>query len=216
MRSGYRAHRHTDAILRTNQKQAGKNRRRLGRDWSISFIGASTTAVGTFAVAVLALAGCSRKVETDGLNWQEIVSSEGRFRVQMPGQPRKEVRKVGSQTGQVTDTLFELQTKDWSMAVRYADFDAAEQQATDLDEIIRAGRDSTVKALKGVVAGEKAVQLGAFSGKEVIVDVPNRGHSRLRWYVVNRRIYTLIFMSNRVDSTLPDIARFFGSFQLSK
>jgi hypothetical protein len=134
----------------------------------------------------------------------------------MPGQPRKEVRKVGSQTGQVTDTLFELKTKDWSMAVRYADFDALEQQAVDLDEIIRAGRDSTVKALKGVVVSEKAVHLGEFSGKEVIVDVPNRGHSHLRWYVVNRRMYTLIFMSNRADSTQPDIARFFDSFQLSK
>jgi hypothetical protein len=134
----------------------------------------------------------------------------------MPGQPRKEVRKVGSQAGPITDNLFELQTKDWSMAVRYADFDAPEQQAVDLAVVLQAGRDSTVKALKGKVVSDKSVRLGEWSGKEVIVDVPNRGNSHLRWYIVNRRMYTLIFMSNSATASSPDIARFFDSFQLSK
>jgi hypothetical protein len=146
--------------------------------------------------------------------WEQVVSREGRFRVRMPGQPRKEVRTVSSQAGPVTDTQFLLETKECSLGVRYADFDGPEQQAITLEEIIRAGRNATLKQYNALFLRESDINFQGYPGKEVVAEMPKRGTAYLRWYAVNRRIYALVYMNNRPTSSTTEVNRFFDSFQI--
>jgi hypothetical protein len=179
----------------------------------------AVSALGVVAVVLLlllALGVFSRKSPSDSVGWQEVVSPEGRFRVTMPGQPRKEIRTVQSQVGPVTDTNFGFDTNEWSIGVRYADFDGPGHLATPIEEIIKAGRDSTVKSLKGFVLSEKDISISGHPGREVVVEVLRRGTTYLRWCAVNRRIYTLIFMNNFATSSKTEVNRFFDSFQITE
>ena len=189
----------------------------IGKGGIIAIIAVS--ALGVTAVVILlllALGVFSRKSASDSGGWQEVVSAEGRFRVMMPGQPSKEVRTVKSLVGPVTDTYYAFDTKEWNIGVRYADFDGPGQLETPIEEIIKSGRESTVQQFKGFVLSEKEIVVSGHRGNELVMEIPRRGTTYIRWIPVNRRLYTIAFMSNVATSSKTEVNRFFDSFQITE
>jgi hypothetical protein len=192
-----------------------KSRRKVNSGMIVVVVAILLSLAGLTAAGIFVLRSGMFGSRPSSSNWEEVVSPEGGFRVLFPTAPRKAVRSVSSQAGQVTDTAYLLDTPDWSMAVRFADFDKPGQANVAMEEIVNAGRNGTVKALGGNVTSEKEISLAGHEGKEVIVNVPGRGTSWLRWYIVKRRIYTVVIMSHRATPHSSDVARFLDSFQLT-
>lgn len=133
--------------------------------------------------------------------WSEFASDEGKFKVLSPGALTRKKR--------AKDVSYELDTGDLVLGVIYADVGS---QAAD--KAMSDARDALVKQ-GGKLVRETPVTLGIHKGREFIVDLPGRGNVHQRYFVVNKRLYSLIVLGKSAPPSDRDVARFFESFQVT-
>lgn len=174
------------------------------------------TTVLAFATTLL---GCSgeKSRETD---WQEFVSTAGKYRAKMPSIPEHLEQKAPMPWGEtpvVTD--FAKAGDGRAFAVVYADY----PPGPDTTEEVLAHRvlDGVVSGVnqsnKSTIRQKKKIVLGKHHGQECVFDLAAQGRTRLyRAYLVDNRLYQLFADSSPTkDEASADADKFMNSFQLN-
>lgn len=148
----------------------------------------------------------AQKVSRDKA-WQELVSTEGRFRVLMPDTPEDRFVPV---IGQIVNTemhAYFVRTAVASYIVAYADFPNVKDP-----RLLKKGfddvRDGLLANGKLRLLSEKNITVGDFPGRELVVDDgANLGMDRI--YFVNGRVYQLLFLRPQLAGMPEDMVKFY-------
>lgn len=154
--------------------------------------------------------------------WKEFVSAEGRFAALFPGTPADASEKTPPAARGATGApeagdagLHSLKATDPTtnivVMVGYADLPAGTVTPENTKAILDGGRDSSVAAVRGTLRSEKDVTLGAFPGRELVVEAPVPDPTvqgalvRARAYLVKDRLYYIQVIRERPsDPAAPE------------
>src|SRR5262249_6209784 len=137
-------------------------------------------------------------------DWQEFAPPEGRFRVELPGQPRQQTETQSSPTGPVRVTRFDLGRKreDISYSIAYMDFSDEAMKQVQVGDRFRAARDGALAKIPGAqLESEGSCFCDTYYGYEVIAAAPDKGRFTLRVYAVGNRFYLLTAAGKGVQSS---------------
>lgn len=153
--------------------------------------------------------------------WQELVSTEGRFRVLMPDIPEDRFVPV---IGQIVNTemhAYFARNAAAGCVVAYVDFPQASKDPRVLQKAFDNGRAAALEGGKVRLISEKDISTAALPGREFVID-DGVNVTRDRLYYSNGRLYQVIFiapqltgMSDELVSFYDGLAsKFFGSFKI--
>lgn len=139
--------------------------------------------------------------------WQELVSTEGRFRVLMPDTPEDRFVPV---IGQIVNTemhAFFVRTAVASYVVAYADFPNVKDPRL-LTKAYDNGRDRLLASGRFQLVSERDVTAGNITGREIVYgDGANVGTDRI--YFVNGRAYQVIFIRPQLGGMPNEMKKFY-------
>ncbi|HTP08881.1 MAG TPA: hypothetical protein VMP08_11565, partial [Anaerolineae bacterium] len=147
-------------------------------------------------------------------DWIEYRSDEGGFKVLLPAEPKVQTQLSDSAAGQLQVTMALVDMGDHAAGVSYNDIPKA--ASADPDILLRGGREGAAKNLKGTIVSDKPITLGRYPGTEFVVAAPNNIIYTARVYVVNDRLYQILFLAPKDQMDQFDVQGFFDSFTLLK
>lgn len=147
------------------------------------------------------------------LDWRELKSTEGGFKVLMPARAKETSGPIGAGAGSATLTLWTAEATGAVFGAGHADYpgDAAAELA--------AARDGLVRNVRGKLTSEQDVRIAnrpALFGRAVIIEgfaadgSPRVVHAHL--YASGRRLYELAVIAKPGALSAADLEMFFGSF----
>jgi hypothetical protein len=139
--------------------------------------------------------------------WQELVSTEGRFRVLLPDTPEDRFVPV---IGQIVNTemrAYFVRTAVANYVVAYADFPSVKDPRL-LKKAFDNGRDRLLATGKFQLVSERDVAVGNIPGREIVyTDGANVGTDRI--YFVNGRAYQVIFLRPQLGGMPDEMRKFY-------
>jgi len=149
-------------------------------------------------------------------DWKEFSSAEGRFSVNMPGQPAPGKQMIKTAIGDIAMYQFTLSLgKDYAYSALYSDFpELIMRQPNAAESLLNSGRDGAVQNVKGKLVSEQGLLLGSYPGREIHVEAP-QGAIRARFFVVDQRLYQVIAVAPGDKILSDDVTKFLVSFKLA-
>jgi hypothetical protein len=147
-------------------------------------------------------------------DWIEYRSEEGGFTVLLPAKPEVKTQSTATVAGTVSLTTALTEMKNYAAGVSFNDIPS--QAATDPEAVLSGGRKGAAQNLKGTVVSEKPIKLGPYPGTEFVVETPDNLIYTARIYVVNDRLYQILFLTSKDQIDQFDVSGFFDSFTLLK
>jgi len=139
--------------------------------------------------------------------WQELVSTEGRFRVLMPDTPEDRFVPV---IGQIVNTemhAYFVRTAVATYVVAYADFPIVKDPRL-LKKAFDNGRDRLLASGKFRLVSERDITSGNIPGREIVYDDgAHVGTDRI--YFVNGRAYQVIFLRPQLGGMPDEMMKFY-------
>lgn len=155
----------------------------------------------------LGLAGCYNE-----LDWREVASTQGRYRIVMPAKPQEQTRTLNSAAGAVPMTMISARAANWMFGVAYADYPGGDAQ-----QHIDAQRDALVRNISGHVTSEKIETTGGMSTR-VLTAEGRTGETivilRARFVADGARLYQIAAVGARGGVPETELDTFFSSFKL--
>jgi hypothetical protein len=144
----------------------------------------------------------------------EYSSSAGKFKVQMPGDPRAQGNET-SETATFSRPNGEYRASFMELSI--ADHESVEQVEKLLDQF----RDGGLRGVDGKLTAEKKIKLAdKHPGREVRADVVGergkKGIMRARIYLVGKRLYSVMVVGTSEVADSAGATRFLDSFQLTQ
>jgi hypothetical protein len=141
--------------------------------------------------------------------FREFVSTEGKFRVQMPGTPMQKRQRIGP----VSLVMYTLENRDGAYMAGYCDvpipFNEPEWQT---QRRLDGAREGAIRNVNGGLLKENRIRLhGRDPGREIEANVPGKGIIRARFYVVGRRMYQMMVIGTPAFARSADATRFLDS-----
>ena len=154
-------------------------------------------------LSLLLLSGCYAD-----LDWRELKSTEGGFKVLMPARARE---TSGPATGGATLILWTTEAGGAVFGAGHADYPAgAAAQLT-------TSRDWLARNVRGKVTADQEAKLANLSGRAITIDgfaadgTPRVVHARL--YASGQRLFELAVIAKPGAISAADLDMFFGSFE---
>jgi hypothetical protein len=152
--------------------------------------------------------------------WRELISSEGRFRVLLPGVPSEMFVPVQGQIVNTEMRVFAIKTSVAVYAVTYSDF-PSDTEPEELKAAFDNGRDRALTEDKLQLISEKDVSAPGIMGREYVMD-NGAFVIRNRVYYNQGRLYQAIFSGPKLNGMPPGLvqyydglaAKFFKSFKI--
>jgi len=150
--------------------------------------------------------------------WEQYKSDDGWFSAEFPGRPSIRQIPIATLAGSIKIHMFMTDERNGAYAVGYFDFPEVK---TDVDlespEFIESMANGSFKEMGGGSFTKKKIDFEGYPGMEVEGDIrkeSTKGMARLRYYVVEKRIYILevVGFDSFVNSGNTD--RFLNSFRL--
>lgn len=153
-----------------------------------------------------------------GDRWQQVISEEGRFRVEMPALPTFKTRTREYAVGEIEENSYELETKDGVFAVEY----------TDLPRIVLMfGRGIIYRMAKRNFLRENHARevdcadfdLGPFEGRELLFKVEDEGKAPARagvarFVLAGKRLYVVMAEAKGKTMDVGSMGFFLDSFEI--
>jgi len=162
-------------------------------------------------VAGALLTGCGETT------WSEFSSAEGAFSVLMPGAPTEETQTQDTEMGAIDVHSFTFEQGGVAYLVGYNIFPAAVIEAASPAALLNGARDGQAKAVNGTLVNEQEITLGAYPGRDVEILVENSDGTsslRSRTFLVEDRLYQVMVVGPKGQSSSPDTIKFLDSFKL--
>jgi hypothetical protein len=169
----------------------------------------------TFAVVgLLVVLGLARAAQ--GPEFKPYASTEGRFKVLMPGAVKTETVDVQAGTDKLILTIDAVELRAvTSFMVTFIDAteEAAKQPAATRIDKVRDGN----KGADGKVLEQKDLALGVekHPARDVLIEKPS-GHIRNRIVIVGKRLYQVMVLGSKDVVTSDSATRFLDSFEVTK
>ena len=152
--------------------------------------------------------------------WRELISSEGRFSVLLPGIPSEMFVPVPGQIVSTEMRVFAIKTSVAVYAVTYSDFPSG-AEPEELKTAFDNGRDRALTEDKLQLISEKDVSAPGIIGREYVMD-NGAFVIRNRVYYNQGRLYQAIFSGPVLNGMPPGLvqyydglaAKFFKSFKI--
>ncbi len=147
------------------------------------------------------------------LEWTEVVSPEGGFRVSFPLKPSFVSKDVETSAGRIKNNVFSLDEEYLSYSVSWMEF--PKQFVRDLGPVrlLNGARESFFKRFKGTVIKERIVQLGVAPGRDVQFATEDGPKIRFVVYLRGEKLVQSLVISDPDMFEKEDAKRFFESFK---
>ena len=164
-----------------------------------------TMSFAGISVAILALSACYSE-----LDWREVTSVQGRYRITMPAKPQEEIRTLKHATGSVKMTMTAARAADWMFGVSYADFPAGVDIQKQRDE----QRDAVLRNISGRIIKQSQGR----PGTSALIAEGRRGDIKLdlraRFIVDGQRLYQIAAIGTKGSVPDTEVDTFLDSFKL--
>lgn len=170
------------------------------------------------AAALIMLLLCFSAQNTWAADWKKFTSDEGRFKVLLPIEPVAEISPLESGFGKTMLYSFLSETDNGNVAylVTYNDYSGEKFSKYDPYDLVVEACDAHIKNNPGKIRSNNKIKLGPYPGKEVIIETDSGTVFYGRSYIVNSRLYQVLFMTTKEleANYAQDIKKFFNSFEL--
>jgi hypothetical protein len=148
--------------------------------------------------------------------WQPFSSTEGSYTVLLPGTPTEENRDVNTQAGSIpVNTRYVVRQNEAFYGVAYSDFpENLSLNSSELNQFFSLVVSGFSEGAGGKLLSQQNINLGNFPGREVRLQLARGGIVIGRLYLVNKRLYQVIVVTNQERNLTKSIGGFFKSFQL--
>jgi hypothetical protein len=147
------------------------------------------------------------------IEWKSFTSKEGRFTIDLPGEPKPE--KLPDNTYK-----FAVEIENTVYIVVYTDVADAITDPDKVTQVLEASKDAELKLLEGKSLTQKRIKAGEFSGIQINFSIPaskiaGSGYGIERFYLAGKRIYEVGVITDNIKAEEPSYARFFDSFKVA-
>jgi len=164
--------------------------------------------------------------------WQELVSPEGRFSVQMIGAAKLKTQEQDTAVGRIVLNTYMAITPAGGFGVSYADFPQPAESAERVVAILNGARDQVLATDKNrKLLIEQEINVGGYAGREwLVADAANDMLFRAWTFMAGARLYQVLMLTSvrpafakGQPSARPEdrdaeyeamSKKFFGSFKL--
>lgn len=153
-----------------------------------------------------------------GSSWVTVDDPD--FTAQLPGTPKRTQNTEPSDLGDSNNVMYEYEGDNGNIyfAVNYTDFPAGSMGKADPGKVLDGARNGALTNTKATPLGSKAVWLEAggkkFPGTEFEGKTPDGLKVSARVFLVDDRLYQLIFVRQFAKPADADFRTFVGSFTL--
>jgi hypothetical protein len=144
----------------------------------------------------------------------EFSSVEGKFKVFMPGKPKKQTLRAAG----MTLRTFSIEDKDGAYVVAYADVPIPSDESPEqIQKRLRGARDGMLNNINGELTSESRIWLqGTYPGRELSAELPGGvGILRARIYLVQQRMYQIMAVGTPARVKSADTVRFLESLTVT-
>lgn len=159
-------------------------------------------------------------IEASADDWITFTSDEGGFTLRLPAQPKEQRRPIENEAGSTTAIMYITEVGNTAFGAGFSDFPESAAN-TDPGMVLAGARDGAAKKVNGTVVDEKAIEINGHPGMEVKVNIPAAASMpggatyRARLYLVNNRLYQVIYVALKKDEVADEYQKLFASFQLT-
>jgi len=144
--------------------------------------------------------------------WTKVFSPEGRFQVQMPGDPKMSTQKYEKSGYTIPTTIYILSRPGVNYLIAVSTLPATAPPKLSGD-LVQSAKDDFIKSVQGTWLSEKNAAYNGVSGRLMTFKAPN-GANGAMWIVAkNKKIFTLT-IAKPGKPYAAEQAKFFGSFRL--
>jgi hypothetical protein len=140
--------------------------------------------------------------------WQELVSSEGHFRVLLPDTPNEMFMPVNAQFVHTEARVFAVNSSVAVYIVLFGDFPTESADAETIRAAFDNGRDRAVNDGKLILISEKDISTGNTPAREYLLD-DGAFVFRTRVYYTKGRLYQTIFGGPRLHGMPAGLTQFY-------
>jgi hypothetical protein len=152
-----------------------------------------------------------------GSAWKEFHSVDGKFSVEMPGDPEESVVTVNIGSGDRHSNTFTYSDEGLNQfMVAYSDRTSKEPRKSSNEELFDKVRKGILIATEGKLLSESSVTLSGFPGREIVLERGDGTRQTERFYLVNDRVYQVSADIRKRGLGTADVERFLNSFRLTQ
>lgn len=144
--------------------------------------------------------------------WKTFSSPEGAFTVSIPEIPSGEKHPVPTPLGDLDEFRFAHKADDGTYAVAYLDYPAAAMQGKDPLTLLDDSTNGLVAAAQAQQQDLRRIALNGQPGREVQFQLPDKGVTHARLYLVKNRLYQVAAEGTQDFATSPEAQAFLRSF----
>ncbi len=141
--------------------------------------------------------------------WSVFSSEDGGFRLLMPGQP------ITSSSDGVTSYSITRAKESVTYTVSYTDFPINPAQETNGVQNALAGVKTGIIEEGGKIQQQQTINLKGFPGEELRIVMPDGALTRLRSYIVGKRLYLIMASTDNERNLKQSLQGFLDSFQVN-
>ncbi len=150
--------------------------------------------------------------------WEPYESKDGWFRADFPGRPVVETMPLATAAGNINIHMVSVTRRNGAYGVGYVDFPEVKTDVNmESDEFIESMARGSFSTIGTGDYTKKKITFEGYPGLEAEGDVRSgsaRGRARLRYYVVEKRIYILEVIGENSFVNSSNTDKFFNSFKL--
>ena len=171
--------------------------------------------LGIMVLVVAALAvvfvNCGKKSGPVEDPWKEFTSQEGKFTVNMPGQPSYTTQAVPTTEGSVQVHTYLISHGVMAYGVMY---NTVASEVADAQQFLDVRRDNALATVKGTLISEKNISIDGHPGREVKLKTGDNIQYTGRLFLVNDRFYQVISTAPGGVNAEAAMLKFLDSFKL--
>jgi len=174
--------------------------RRFGRNTMRNRITASGLALLWLVLVMpVPLLGSAARAQHD---WTTFTSKEGRFSVDVPGQPVETETRRHSFIGTITNYIFTTESGDDTYTIEYSDIPHFALDFAGADKIYEHAKGALLKRTFGKATSYEDVTVSGERGKRLVYDTPPApGHPRMRGDAILVLVGTRLYV---IDCVVPE------------
>jgi hypothetical protein len=150
--------------------------------------------------------------------WEPYKSDDGWFRVEFPGRPKKQKMPIATAAGKINIHMFSVYRSSGGYAVGYIDVPEVKSDVNlESQEFIESMARGSFNQIGTGNFTKKVIDFEGYPGLEAegkIKQGSARGLARIRYYIVEKRIYMLEVIGENSFVNSGNTEKFFNSFQL--
>ena len=161
-------------------------------------------------LAVVLVGGCLAASGCGKLNWKELSSPEGKFTVDLPGEPKKQSQTLPGTA--ITMHMYMVELSGGAYGVAYAELPPG--TPFDYEGAIQGIANSN----GGTVTKKTDWTIEGVKGKEVEMSItkPKKGFASVHIVVVNNRLYQVLGIGTSASLSDSTVKKVFDSFKITK